>query len=584
MAALAPIPVESYDDWQDEEEKKRQRELAAQQARDQAETNPVPDAVPAPSSIFQVNSPPPTPAALTQGATPSSADGAQTPESAPSIFQVSAPAPEAQAPAPSSSMFQIDAPPPSPSAPTNSAAPAPGAWTFPVQGYSGKVDLHWGEHAGAADLFAKPGTPVLAAAGGRVLDAGYSDIGGNNVLIQGADGNQYYYAHLQETPLVKPGQVVEAGAQLGGVGDTGNAKGTGAHLHFGAGPTILNGSGPAGGAGGGGFDTVGRLNAALTGVSNVTSPGTASSPRASLPPIDKSNPSAFIASVTPYAEQVQAETGIPASIMVGIAANETGYGKHASGNNFFGIKGSNPNTGATFSSPTWEVENAELPAGNNLSVQLSQLQQKLQMNRAGWDKAKVQLQFASWKVQLVIARVLSSLGARVCLMVGSGYCAVRTFFWLRYIGYKIAYKFGQNFEKLSEYGLRTLGVDPHERGGNFPLKAFVILTTILLSSVVVVAYLVARIHIFCKDRFPPLLLEIVEWPFVTVSKLINDPAGVAYNLGFGIYNIGESLTAHVAGSMDEAAVASQKKYIQDKIPTLKDGWCQIVLNPPTVKV
>lgn len=233
---------------------------------------------------------------------------------------------------------------------------------------------------------------------------------------------------------------------------------------------------------------------------------------------------------------------------------------------------------------TWEVENAELPAGNNLSVKLNQLQQKLQMNQAGWDKAKVQLQFASWKVQLVIARVLSSFGARVCLMVGSGYCAVRTYFWLKTIGYKIAYKFGQNFENLSEYGLRTLGVDPHERGGNFPLKAVVILTTILLSSVVGGAYLVARIHIFCKDRFPPLLLDIVEWPFVTVSKLINDPAGVAYTLGFGIYNIGESLTAHVAQSMDAAAVASQKKYIQDKIPTLKDGWCQIVLNPPTVKV
>jgi hypothetical protein len=230
---------------------------------------------------------------------------------------------------------------------------------------------------------------------------------------------------------------------------------------------------------------------------------------------------------------------------------------------------------------TWEFSDAELLVPNNPFVQLNQLQQKLQMNQAGWDNAKVRLQLASWKIQLVIARVLSSLGARVCLIVGSGYCAVRTYFWLKSIGYKIAYKFGQNFEKLSEYGLRMLGVDPHARGGSFPLKAFVILMTVLLSSVVGGAYLVARIHILCKDRFPPLLLDIVEWPFVTVSKLIDNPAGVAVNLGFGIYNIGEALTAHVARSMDAAAVAASKnKYIQDKMPSLKDKWHQLVLNAP----
>jgi hypothetical protein len=37
--------------------------------------------------------------------------------------------------------------------------------------------------------------------------------------------------------------------QLGGVGDTGNAKGTGAHLHLGKGYGIISGSGPQGGAG-----------------------------------------------------------------------------------------------------------------------------------------------------------------------------------------------------------------------------------------------------------------------------------------------------------------------------------------------
>ncbi len=84
-------------------------------------------------------------------------------------------------------------------------------------------------------------------------------------------------------------------------------------------------------------------------------PSVASSPE----PINRSSPGAFLQSAAPYAQQVQAETGIPANIMLGIAANETGYGKSAPGNNFFGIKGANPQTGASFSSPTWEVVNGQ---------------------------------------------------------------------------------------------------------------------------------------------------------------------------------------------------------------------------------
>lgn len=69
------------------------------------------------------------------------------------------------------------------------------------------------------------------------------------------------------------------------------------------------------------------------------------------------NAAEFFSRFSPYAEQVAKETGISAAIMMGIAANETGFGRYAQGNNFFGIKGANPNTEATFNSPTWEEEN-----------------------------------------------------------------------------------------------------------------------------------------------------------------------------------------------------------------------------------
>ncbi|MPZ68600.1 MAG: peptidoglycan DD-metalloendopeptidase family protein [Actinobacteria bacterium] len=139
-------------------------------------------------------------------------------------------------------------------------------YVFPVEGYTGEIDLHHGaqEGTGGSDIFAAEGTPVKVMRGGTVTSAGYTDIGGNFVMIEGDDGNQYYYAHMDRTPAVETGQKIGAGAYLGGVGETGNAKGTGAHLHLGVGPSIVTGTGPMGGTGGS-FDAVGLLRSVLGG-------------------------------------------------------------------------------------------------------------------------------------------------------------------------------------------------------------------------------------------------------------------------------------------------------------------------------
>src|ERR1051326_186982 len=68
--------------------------------------------------------------------------------------------------------------------------------------------------------------------------------------------------------------------------------------------------------------------------------------------LDSSSPEAFIRSVAPYAARVSRATGIPAEALIGMAANETGYGRYAAGNNLFGIKGTGP--AGSFSTPTWE--------------------------------------------------------------------------------------------------------------------------------------------------------------------------------------------------------------------------------------
>jgi murein DD-endopeptidase MepM/ murein hydrolase activator NlpD len=128
-------------------------------------------------------------------------------------------------------------------------SPAVSGDVFPVQGYSGAVPLHWGSHPGAADLFAPEGTPVLAFRGGVVSSAGFSQIGGNHVIITHDGSLLGYYAHGDRAPAVRTGQRIEKGTYLFGVGDTGNAVGTDPHLHIGGGPRIANGTGPAGGAG-----------------------------------------------------------------------------------------------------------------------------------------------------------------------------------------------------------------------------------------------------------------------------------------------------------------------------------------------
>ena len=67
--------------------------------------------------------------------------------------------------------------------------------------------------------------------GGVVKAAGMEGAMGNYVVIDGDGTNaDHVYLHLQSTPLVKQGQRVRTGQQLGAVGDTGSA--TGCHLHF----------------------------------------------------------------------------------------------------------------------------------------------------------------------------------------------------------------------------------------------------------------------------------------------------------------------------------------------------------------
>ena len=97
----------------------------------------------------------------------------------------------------------------------------------------------------AADIFATCGTDVVAPHAGVIQDVSYVDSwssrtntaesrGGLSFSIVGDDGVRYYGSHLRELdPVVQTGNYVSTGQRIGAVGDTGNAAGTGCHLHFG---------------------------------------------------------------------------------------------------------------------------------------------------------------------------------------------------------------------------------------------------------------------------------------------------------------------------------------------------------------
>lgn len=87
----------------------------------------------------------------------------------------------------------------------------------------------------AIDIMAPRGTPVVAAAPGKLEKLFFSESGGGiTAYVRSDDGRwTYYYAHLDTyAPGLREGQRIERGSSIGTVGSTGNANPDGPHLHF----------------------------------------------------------------------------------------------------------------------------------------------------------------------------------------------------------------------------------------------------------------------------------------------------------------------------------------------------------------
>ena len=82
------------------------------------------------------------------------------------------------------------------------------------------------------DIRAILGTPIVTPTEAVVTDFGYDDMPGNYVNTSNPGGESFRYMHLDSIADLKIGDTLKVGGFIGTVGDTGNAKGAGAHLHF----------------------------------------------------------------------------------------------------------------------------------------------------------------------------------------------------------------------------------------------------------------------------------------------------------------------------------------------------------------
>ena len=151
---------------------------------------------------------------------------AQKPEAAPVVVAKVDPKPEAKPEVKPETRPEVK---PEPKADTK-AEPANGEkidWAWPT---SGKIIAGFNDTSSkGVDIAGKPGDPVLAAAGGRVVYAGTGLRGyGKLVIVKHDNSFLSAYAHNQNL-LVKEGQAVTKGQKIAELGDTDSDR---PKLHF----------------------------------------------------------------------------------------------------------------------------------------------------------------------------------------------------------------------------------------------------------------------------------------------------------------------------------------------------------------
>jgi murein DD-endopeptidase MepM/ murein hydrolase activator NlpD len=114
--------------------------------------------------------------------------------------------------------------------PPGDSTPSASGFIWPVNGpVVSSFGMRWGRMHTGIDIGVAYGTPIHAAAAGRVIYAGWMDGYGNLVFVDHGGGISTGYAH-QSSIAVSNGETVAQGQVIGYVGCTGHCFGP--HLHF----------------------------------------------------------------------------------------------------------------------------------------------------------------------------------------------------------------------------------------------------------------------------------------------------------------------------------------------------------------
>ena len=191
-------------------------------------TEPTPPPAPAASVNASSNSATPTANASPQAAPSASTNTSSTTEATPQATPPSSPGSAPQPPSPSSSPPLLS---------TNSTTPlvVPVAGVRPDELHDTYTEARSeGRVHNAIDIPAARGTPVLAAADGKIIKLFNSDRGGITIYqLAGDNRTVYYYAHLERyADGLAEGHLARRGETIAYVGDTGNAGAGNYHLHF----------------------------------------------------------------------------------------------------------------------------------------------------------------------------------------------------------------------------------------------------------------------------------------------------------------------------------------------------------------
>ncbi|NRB79959.1 MAG: M23 family metallopeptidase [Saccharospirillaceae bacterium] len=90
----------------------------------------------------------------------------------------------------------------------------------------GKSGVHKG-----MDIFAKKGTAIVSTTNMIILYKGIKPTAGKHIYALGPKWRIHYYAHL-DSFNINTNVIIKAGIKIGTVGNTGNASGKQAHLHY----------------------------------------------------------------------------------------------------------------------------------------------------------------------------------------------------------------------------------------------------------------------------------------------------------------------------------------------------------------